>query len=94
MSLLIYVNFPQYYWTGNNILSYCILLYYIVFVRIVWACVLACLNITNIDSLIDWLKIKQLETVAVDSVHCLPQSKTWRCKVAVKLYFIAKVRVN
>jgi len=30
-------------------------------------------------------KIKQLEAVAVDSVHCLSQNRKWRYKVAEKL---------
>jgi len=32
--------------------------------------------------------IKQLQTIAVDSVHCFSHSKAWRYILAKRLYFI------
>jgi len=38
-------------------------------------------------------KLKQLETVAVDSVYCLSQNETWRYRLAEKLHSITNVRM-
>jgi len=36
--------------------------------------------------------IKQLETVAFDSVYCSPHRRTWRWKLAENLYLFLKIK--